>query len=32
MVVMQIEEDCKLGTANDIAEAVHKIFSYINGS
>ena len=27
---MQIEEDCKLGTANDIAEAVHQIFSYIN--
>lgn len=29
---MQIEEECKLGSANDIAEAVHEIFSYINGS
>lgn len=29
---MQIEEDCKLGTANDIAEAVHEIFNYINGN
>ncbi|CAJ2663169.1 unnamed protein product [Trifolium pratense] len=29
---LKIEEDCKLGTANDIAEAVHQIFSYINGS
>lgn len=27
---LKIEEDCKLGTANDIAEAVHQIFSYIN--
>ncbi|CAL5195875.1 unnamed protein product [Lathyrus oleraceus] len=29
---LKIEEDCKLGTANDIAEAVHEIFNYINGN
>lgn len=30
--VLQIEEDCMLGSANDIAEAVHHILSIINGS
>ncbi|KAJ1408355.1 Myc-type, basic helix-loop-helix [Sesbania bispinosa] len=29
---LKIEEDCKLGSANDIAEAVHRIFSFINCS
>ncbi|KAK7349370.1 hypothetical protein VNO77_06689 [Canavalia gladiata] len=29
---LKIEEDCKLGSANDIAQAVHHIFSFINGS
>ncbi|XP_020203604.1 transcription factor bHLH57 [Cajanus cajan] len=29
---LKIEEDCKLCSASDIAEAVHQIFSYINGS
>ncbi|CAK8560584.1 unnamed protein product [Lathyrus sativus] len=29
---LKVEEDCKLGTANDIAEAVNEIFSYINGN
>ncbi|KAK7275449.1 hypothetical protein RIF29_16566 [Crotalaria pallida] len=29
---LKIEEDCKLGSANDIAEGVHQIFSFINGS
>ncbi|XP_061340930.1 transcription factor bHLH67-like [Gastrolobium bilobum] len=28
---LKIEEDCKLGSANDIAEAVHHIFRFING-
>ncbi|KAK7294579.1 hypothetical protein RJT34_17468 [Clitoria ternatea] len=27
---LKIEEDCKLGSANDIAEAVHEIFNFIN--
>ncbi|KAK1261300.1 Transcription factor bHLH94 [Acorus gramineus] len=27
---LKIEDDCKLGTADDIATAVHKIFSFIN--
>ncbi|RZC01435.1 Transcription factor bHLH70 isoform C [Glycine soja] len=29
---LKIEEDCKLCSASDIAEAVHQIFSFINGS
>ncbi|KAI4328988.1 hypothetical protein L6164_021297 [Bauhinia variegata] len=29
---LKIEEDCKLGSANEIAEAVHRIFSFINGN
>ncbi|CAL0315427.1 unnamed protein product [Lupinus luteus] len=29
---LKIEEDCKLGSANDIADAVHQILSFINGS
>ncbi|XP_057454940.1 transcription factor bHLH67-like [Lotus japonicus] len=29
---LKIEEDCMLGSANDIAEAVHHILSIINGS
>ncbi|KAF7843804.1 transcription factor bHLH67-like [Senna tora] len=29
---LKIEEECKLGSANEIAEAVREIFSFINGS
>ncbi|XP_027335453.1 transcription factor bHLH67 [Abrus precatorius] len=29
---LKIEEDCKLGSANEIAEAVHHIFNLMNGS
>ncbi|XP_057975089.1 transcription factor bHLH57-like [Malania oleifera] len=29
---LKIEEDCKLGSADEIAAAVHQIFSFINGS
>ncbi|KAK0581972.1 hypothetical protein LWI29_020028 [Acer saccharum] len=29
---LKIEDDCKLGSADEIAAAVHQIFSYINGS
>lgn len=29
---LKIEEDCKLGSAEGIAAAVHQIFGYINGS
>ncbi|KAE9595844.1 hypothetical protein Lal_00030589 [Lupinus albus] len=29
---LKIEEDCKLCSANDIADAVHQILSFINGS
>lgn len=28
---LKIEEDCKLCSASDIAEAVHQIFNFING-
>lgn len=29
---MQIEDECKLGSSDEIEAAVHQIFSYINGS
>ncbi|OIW02359.1 hypothetical protein TanjilG_08506 [Lupinus angustifolius] len=29
---LKIEEECKLSSANDIAEAVHQIFNFINGN
>ncbi|KAF3774793.1 Transcription factor [Nymphaea thermarum] len=29
---LKIEEECKLGSADEIATAVHQIFSYINGN
>ncbi|KAI4355321.1 hypothetical protein L6164_004105 [Bauhinia variegata] len=29
---LKIEEDCKLGSATEIAEAVHQIFNFINGN
>ncbi|KAL6123970.1 hypothetical protein ACLB2K_076486 [Fragaria x ananassa] len=29
---LKIEEGCKLGSADDIARAVHQIFNFINGS
>jgi len=32
VAIMQIEEGCNLRSASDIAEAVHHIFNFINGS
>lgn len=31
-VEMQIEDDCKLGSADEVAAAVHQVFSFINSS
>ena len=31
-LVMQMEDECKLGSADEIASKVHQIFSLINGS
>ncbi|KAL6322264.1 hypothetical protein AAG906_005228 [Vitis piasezkii] len=29
---LKIEDDCKLGSADEVAAAVHQVFSFINGS
>lgn len=32
VMTLQIEDGCKLGSADEIAGAVHQIFRYIDGS